>query len=159
PGLFKRVERANALKPDLFLSVHHDAAPDKFMQSWKVDGKQQKYCDRFSGHSVFVSNESSHQKENRAFAHQLGMALKHRGLAYATQYTQKFMGNRQRVLLDREAGVYEFNHLVVLMETKMPAALLEAGSIVNRDEELKLATPARQKLIGSAVVEAVDAFC
>ena len=41
----------------------------------------------------------------------------------------------------------------------MPAALLEAGSIVNRDEELALETPERQQLIGAAVVAAVDGFC
>jgi N-acetylmuramoyl-L-alanine amidase len=41
----------------------------------------------------------------------------------------------------------------------MPAVLLEAGSIVNRDEELALETPERQELTSSAVVEAVDAFC
>jgi N-acetylmuramoyl-L-alanine amidase len=63
------------------------------------------------------------------------------------------------VLIDPQAGVYQYNQLVVLKETRMPAALLEAGSIVNRDEELRLATPEHQALIASAVVEAVDAFC
>jgi N-acetylmuramoyl-L-alanine amidase len=41
----------------------------------------------------------------------------------------------------------------------MPAVLLESGSIVNRDEELLLATPERQAIMSAAVVEAVDAFC
>src|SRR5262249_14204955 len=151
PGLFKRVARANALKPDVFLSIHHDAVPDKFLETWQVDGKTQHYSDRFPGHSLFVSTDNSNHKASPAFAHLLGMALKSHGLAYTPHYTQKFMGKRQRVLLDREAGVYEFNHLVVLMMTHMPAALLEAGSIVNRDEELQLATPQRQQLTSAAV--------
>jgi hypothetical protein len=41
----------------------------------------------------------------------------------------------------------------------MPAVLLEAGSIVNRDEELALASPERQQLITAAVVDAVDSYC
>jgi N-acetylmuramoyl-L-alanine amidase len=41
----------------------------------------------------------------------------------------------------------------------MPAVLLEAGSIINRTEELQLATPERQMLIAGAVVEAMDKFC
>ena len=41
----------------------------------------------------------------------------------------------------------------------MPAALLEAGSIINRDEELAMETPARQGLIAASVVDAVDTFC
>jgi hypothetical protein len=41
----------------------------------------------------------------------------------------------------------------------MPAVLLEAGSIINRDEELEMATPERQALIGEAVTDAVAQFC
>jgi hypothetical protein len=37
--------------------------------------------------------------------------------------------------------------------------LLEAGSIVNRDEELVVASPERQQLVSAAVVDAVDSFC
>jgi hypothetical protein len=42
---------------------------------------------------------------------------------------------RRRAPLD--AGVYRYDQLVVLRST--PAVLLEAGSIVNRQEELELA--------------------
>jgi N-acetylmuramoyl-L-alanine amidase len=41
----------------------------------------------------------------------------------------------------------------------MPAVLLEAGSIVNRDEELVMQTPERQALISAAATEAVEKFC
>jgi SH3-like domain-containing protein len=41
----------------------------------------------------------------------------------------------------------------------MPAVLIEGGSIVNRDEELVVSTPAFRSLIASAVVESVGAFC
>ena len=37
--------------------------------------------------------------------------------------------------------------------------LLEAGSIVNRQEELELASPERRELISAAVVSAVKDFC
>jgi N-acetylmuramoyl-L-alanine amidase len=41
----------------------------------------------------------------------------------------------------------------------MPAVLLEAGSIVNREEELLLASPERQALVSAAITDAVDEFC
>jgi N-acetylmuramoyl-L-alanine amidase len=41
----------------------------------------------------------------------------------------------------------------------MPAVLLEAGSIVNRQEELELATPERRSLTSAAVAAAVRDFC
>jgi N-acetylmuramoyl-L-alanine amidase len=41
----------------------------------------------------------------------------------------------------------------------MPAVLLEAGSIVNRQEELELGTPERRSLTTAAIVAAVENFC
>jgi hypothetical protein len=69
------------------------------------------------------------------------------------------MGHRRRPLIDAEAGVYRYDQLVVLRDTRMPAALLEAGSIIHRDEELLMATPEHQSLISAAVTDAVKAFC
>ena len=51
------------------------------------------------------------------------------------------MGHRRRELLDADAGVYRYDQLIVLRMTRMPAVLLEAGSIVNRQEELELGAP------------------
>lgn len=75
-----------------------------------------------------------------------------RGLKYAPRYTKVFMGHNRHKALDDQAGVYQYDALFVLTRIRMPAASLEAGSMVNRDEELALAMPARQKLIGAAVV-------
>jgi len=158
-GLFKRVARANGLNPDLFLSVHHDSVPDRMVETWEVDGKTQHYNDRFPGHSIFVSNNNADRVGSLAFARQLGLALKAHGLKYTPHYTEKFMGKRRRELVDAQAGVYRYDQLIVLKDTHMPAALLEAGSIINRNEELLLATPEHQALMAGAVVEAVDAFC
>jgi N-acetylmuramoyl-L-alanine amidase len=158
-GLFKRVALANALKADLFLAIHHDSVPDKMLEAWQVDGHEQQYNDRFPGHSLFVSNGNGDRAGSLAFARQLGLALKARGLTYTPHYTEQFMGKRRRELLDPQAGVYRYDQLIVLKKTQMPAVLMEAGSIVNRDEELLLATPEREAIMAGAVVEAVDAFC
>jgi N-acetylmuramoyl-L-alanine amidase len=158
-GLFRRAAHANGLKADVLLSVHHDAVPEQFLETWQVDGQEQHFSDRFPGHSLYISEENRDRAGSLAFGRLLGEALRTRGLHYTPHYTEKFMGNRRRELLDPQAGVYRYDQLVVLKETHMPAVLLEAGSIVNRDEELVLKTPERQETIGAAVVEAVDAFC
>jgi N-acetylmuramoyl-L-alanine amidase len=69
------------------------------------------------------------------------------------------MGRQRRVLVDRAAGVYRFDQLIVLKEARMPAVLFEAGSIIHRDEELAMSSAGRQSIIATAMAEAVEAFC
>jgi N-acetylmuramoyl-L-alanine amidase len=89
----------------------------------------------------------------------LGEQLKARGLQYTPHYVEKFMGHRQRLLVDVRAGVYRYDQLIVLKSTRMPAVLLEAGSIINRDEEVMMSSPERQSLVSAAVTDAVESFC
>lgn len=129
------------------------------MESWEHAGRQQRFSDRFRGHSIFVSYGNPHSEASVLFARLLGRELKARGLRYTPHYAEAFMGERRRELVDRQAGVYRYDQLIVLRDTRMPAVLLEAGSIVHREEELLLGTPAHQSLIGAAVADAVERFC
>src|SRR5215472_59368 len=81
------------------------------------------------------------------------------GVRGYTPDTLALMGHHRRILLDSEAGVYRYDELIVLRRTSMPAVLLEAGSIVNRQEELELGTSERRSLTSAAVVAAVENFC
>lgn len=159
PSLVRRVVDANKLNADLLLSIHHDSVPDKFKEKWEYEGKELQFSDRFKGHSIFVSRDNRKADASLLFARLLGKQLKARGFEYATQYALPIMGNRRRELLDAEFGVYRFDELYVLKHTQMPAALMEAGSIIHRDEELLSNTDERQALIAASVVEAVDEFC
>jgi N-acetylmuramoyl-L-alanine amidase len=158
-SLAQRVARANSSSADLFLSIHHDSVPNSFLEKWEFLGRRLGYSDRFKGHSIFVSNANPSFRTSVQFASLLGKELNARGLVYAHHYTEKFMGHRQRILVDAEAGVYRYDQLIVLKDTRMPAVLLEAGSIINRDEEQAMASPERQLLIASSVVRAVENFC
>jgi N-acetylmuramoyl-L-alanine amidase len=158
-SLVQRVDRANRLGADLFLSIHHDSVPNSFLLKWEYEGEHRGYSDRFKGHSLFVSIDNGDYKGSVLFGQLLGNQLKERGLVYTPHYTEKFMGNRRRILVDQEAGVYRYDQLIVLKSTHMPAVLLEAGSIINREEELLVATPEHQALISAAVTDAVKAFC
>ena len=159
PSLVKRVTAANDLNADLFLSIHHDSVPNKFLEDWEFEGKKSHFSDRFSGYSVFVSRENPDFKTSLAFAELLAKEMKAQGLQYAQQYSQAIMGHYQHPLLNKETGVYSYDQLVVLRTTRMPAVLLEAGSIINRDEELKMDSPERQDIISGAVVAAAKEFC
>jgi N-acetylmuramoyl-L-alanine amidase len=158
-SLYARVARANDLSANLLLSIHHDSVPDKFLEKWDYNGKRKTFSDRFKGHSIFVSDDNIDPKDSLLFGSILGQQLKARGFQYTPHYTESFMGRWKRVLLDAIVGVYRYDTLFVLKKTQMPAVLLEAGSIANRDEELEMASPERQQLISAAEVDAVDRFC
>jgi N-acetylmuramoyl-L-alanine amidase len=158
-GLVERVKRANALGADLFLSIHHDSVPDKFLEKWEFEGEQRSFSDRFSGHSIFISHDNSNRGRSLIFARLLGSQLRERGLQYTRHYTDRIMGPRQRLLVDAQAGVYRYDQLVVLRNPGMPAVLLEAGSIINREEELRMGSAEHQALISGAVADAVEMFC
>ena len=158
-SLAARVARANASKADVFLSIHHDSVPDRMLQKWEYEGESHRYNDQYPGHSIFVSIDNPDYQSSLLFATIIGKELKTRGLKYTPHYTDAIMGSRRRLLVDADAGVYRYDQLIVLRQTHMPAVLLEAGSIVNRSEELELQKPERLKLVAAAVGEALDRYC
>jgi N-acetylmuramoyl-L-alanine amidase len=158
-SLMKRVAVANKSNPDLLLSIHHDSVPGGFLEDWEFEGKARRFSDRFGGYSVFVSRRNPQFKASLKFARMLGHQMAARDQQFARQYDQMFMGKYQRQLLDFDAGVYRYDELVVLGRTRMPAVLLEAGSIINRDEELVMGSPEYRDLVSAAVVSAVTEYC
>jgi N-acetylmuramoyl-L-alanine amidase len=158
-GLFERAARANAMHADLFIAIHHDSVPDNLKQIWEYAGQKNEFNDDYPGYAIFISNDNADRAGSLLFGSMLGHELERRSLHYTPHYTLALMGHRRRILVDAEAGVYRYDQLIVLRETRMPAVLLEAGSIVNRQEELELATPERRALTSAAIAVAVANFC
>ena len=159
PGLIERAKRANAMHANLFMAIHHDFVPDQLLETWQYEGLENHFSDRFTGYAVFISNDNAARAGSLAFGHALGKHLQAAGLHYTPHYTLPLMGRHRHELLDADAGVYRYDQLLVLRHTLMPAVLLEAGSIVNRQEELELATSARRLLTAKGVAAAVADFC
>jgi N-acetylmuramoyl-L-alanine amidase len=156
--LRKRVDKANALDPRLLISIHHDSAQARFLKTWEVGGRLLKYTDRFSGFSLFVSGANAKFEASTTFATRIADQLLGSGLGFSTHHAENIDGER-KVLLDSARGIYEYRNLRVLKETRMPAVLLEAGVILNRDEEVALATPERRLAISDAIATAALQMC
>jgi len=159
PSLAKRVASANRRGADLFLSIHHDSVPDIYVDKWEFEGKKRAFNDMFGGYSVFVSKLNPNFGASLRFARLLGNQMAGRELQFARQYDQWFMGKYQRELLDVEAGVYRYDQLIVLKQTSMPAVLLESGSIINREEELVMASDEHKNKVAAAVASAASEYC
>jgi N-acetylmuramoyl-L-alanine amidase len=156
--LARRVAAAAALSPALVISIHHDSVQERYLEDWRFAGMPLRYSDRFSGFSIFVSRASPLFEEGLAFARELGRTLVAAGLRFSSHHAERIAGEN-RETLDGEAGVFEFRNLRVLKQPAAPAILFEAGIIVNRAEEIDLASPARRQLTATAIVEAVAAMC
>jgi N-acetylmuramoyl-L-alanine amidase len=157
-GLVERAARANSVHANLFIAIHHDSVPDDFLKTWEYDGQENRYNDDYPGYAIFISNDNADRAGSLVFGSLLGKALESRGLHYTPHYTLALMGHRRRILIDGDAGVYRYDQLIVLRETKMPAVLLEAGSIVNRREELELGTQERRSATSAATAATVADF-
>ena len=156
--LLRRLQNTNAIKPDLFLSVHHDSAQPQFFAEWEYQGQLYPYSDIFKGWSLFISNHNSQPKNSFKFASLLANALLKHGLPFSTHHAMAIKGEGRR-FVDMDKGIYQFDNLIVLKGVHAPAVLLEAGVIVNRDEETQLSSINRQSAISESVSKAVDEYC
>ena len=154
-ALPERTRIAASRHADLFVSIHHDSAQDKYLEPRKgEDGKTQMYTDKFSGYSIFVSRKNPRYEESLDLARQIGRAMKRANMIFATHHNEPIAGEN-RPIVDRDAGVYAFDDLVVLKTASMPAVLVECGVIVNPKEEKDLLTDPRQVTITAAIVRGI----
>jgi N-acetylmuramoyl-L-alanine amidase len=157
--LADRSRIAAAKNADLFISIHHDSAQDQYLKTQDVGGKKQSYTDdnRFSGYSVFVSRKNPRYEESFAVARSIGRAMKSHDFKFAEHHEEAVRGEN-RLILDKQTGVYAFDDLVVLKTATMPAVLVECGVIVNRGEEKLLRTPEGQASIAAAIVRGITDY-
>lgn len=156
--LTDRTRLARDAGASLFLSLHHDSVQPRYLSTWTVEGHERPYSDLFRGYSVFVSDEGARPADSLRFASLLGTALLAGGFVPSLYHAEPIPGEG-RPLLDRRLGILRFDKLAVLRTAAMPAVLLEAAVIVNRQEEQEARSPAFLKRMAAAVTRAVLQFC
>ena len=159
-ALAERVKRANALGADLFLSIHHDSVPDKFLEKWEFDGVQRGFSDRFSGHSIFISIRQQRPCRQSAVCENARQSVAKTGIEVHASLHGSEHGPPPAAAGRPANRCLSLRSSCSCSETpSMPAVLLEAGSIINREEELRMGSVERQSLISAAVADAVESFC
>lgn len=155
--LASRPRQAKDAGAQLFISVHHDSAKLRFHRPWTFEGQPRTYLDdRFRGFSLFVSRNNAAWPLALKCASAIGAQLIARGFRPSRYHADPILGSA-REFADETNGVHFYDNLAVLRHATMPALLMEAGVIVNRDEEMALAQTATQQSIAAAVVSGVAA--
>lgn len=133
---------------NLFVSIHHDSMQQQFIDA----GRQRE----FHGFAVFVSERNPHYAESLRCAKSIAEHLLAAGERPSLYHAQPIKGEN-RPLIDPQLGIHRFDDLVVLRTAPIPAVLVEAGVIVNPDEEKRLAQRDTIQRLGAAIAGGIDA--
>jgi N-acetylmuramoyl-L-alanine amidase len=158
--LIRRARDLSGRKPNLMLSLHHDSVQDQFLVKGELEGKQRTFTRKpdARGYSIFISRDNSRLEESKRFAKFLGNELLKRGLKPTMHHHEPLPGEN-RPIFDERAGVFFYDHLVVLRQVTAPAVLLESAVITEPDDENRANDPAYRTKITDAIVAAIDQFC
>ncbi len=131
---------------DLFLSIHHDSVREEFLPAAGL----------FSGFSLFVSRLNPRPEKSLACAAAIGERLRAAGFAPSRYHADPALGSG-RAFADEANGVHYYDNLAVARTATMPSVLVEAGVIVNPEEEQRLRDPQVRDRIARAIAGAVAA--
>jgi N-acetylmuramoyl-L-alanine amidase len=138
PLLHKRTRQARGAA--LFVSIHHDSVKRRYLSD----------AQRFAGFSLFVSRFNRQPQKSLACASAIGAELRAAGFTASRYHADPVFGEN-RPFADEANGVHFYDNLAVGRSAAMPSVLIEAGVIVNRDEESRLKDPAVQRRLAEAI--------
>jgi len=138
----------------LVVSIHHDSVKPEFLGQDTTAGDVAPHTERFSGFALFVSRKNMQINKSLACASAIGRSLRQFGFKPSYYHADPNLGEG-RTFADRNNGVHFFDDLIILKRATSAAVLLEAGVIVNREEEKLLRSPDTISRIAQAVALAV----
>ncbi len=130
---------------DLFVSIHHDSVKQRLLPR----------ADEFSGFSLFISRDNPHVDRSLACASSIGKALRGKDFKASRYHADAELGE-SRPFADEANGVHYYDNLAVGRSARMASVLVEAGVIVNREEERRMRDPAVRARIAAAVAGGVQ---
>jgi len=125
---------------DLFVSIHHDSVKERLLPE----------ADRFAGFSLFISKFNPFPGRSLACASRMGKRLRESGFTPSRYHADPVLG-APRPFADEANGVHYYDKLAVGRSAEMPAVLVEAGVIVNHEEERRMRDPEVRRRIASAI--------
>lgn len=129
---------------DLFVSIHHDSVKEALLPQ----------AERFSGFSLFISRMNAKPERSLACASAIGARLRGAGFTPSRYHADAVLGE-SRPFADEPNGVHYYDRLAVGRSAAMASVLVEAGVIVNRDEDSRMRKPEVRRRIATAVAEGV----
>lgn len=163
--LNQRARKASANKADIFLSIHADAAENRNARGssvyvlstrgassqrarWLAD--KENAADVIGGGRVRVADDT--------LASVLLDLTQSGNMRASEDAAGHVLGGLKRVGNNHKPDIERANFAVLRTSDKMPAMLVETAFISNPDEEKRLADPAFQRTLASAILDGVDRY-
>ena len=113
---------------DLFVSIHHDSMREQVLA---------KKRDELAGFSLFISRNNPKAAKSLACASAIGAELRGAGMTPSRYHADPVIGEN-RPFADELNGVHFYDNLAVAHTARMPSVLVEAGVIVNAQEDSRM---------------------
>ena len=126
---------------DLFLSIHHDSMRESVITTRRDD---------LAGFSLFISRRNPDPAKSLACASAIGARLRAAGVVPSRYHADPVIGEN-RPFADERNGVHYYDNLAVAHTAAMPAVLVEAGVIANRQEEVRMRDPRVRRQVAAAI--------
>ena len=153
-----RANTANLHHALVMLSIHHDSAQLVHLESVIHDGiRTYRTRKPIAGYSIFVSKKNPQFDSSYIFANLLGEELLKLGRNPSLHHAEPITGEG-RTLLDTSLGIYQYDDLIVLKKTNIPAVLLEVGVIVDQSDEAYVTRIDHQESIINAILASIRKF-
>lgn len=129
--LNKRAPQAS--QSALMVSIHHDALQAQDLSKWIYKDKELPFNDDIHGFGVFVSTKNPQFEKSLQCAKIIATNLMTTGFT-PNYYHARDIANERKHLFFNNLPVYQYDNLIVLKTANVPALLIEAGVLTNRQE-------------------------
>jgi N-acetylmuramoyl-L-alanine amidase len=154
----ERPEKAFCSGADIFISIHHDSVDEKLKTVVEDRGQQLRYNDRVEGYTVYFSSQNAYALLSKSLSLNLAETLLAAGVVPATAY-RDIIADGLRQPVDSELNVFDFPKLKVSQASPIPAILIEAGFMSNRNDIKRLRDSEYQSRIAHGIVQGIKATC
>ena len=166
--LYSRIALANEKQAGLFISIHHDSVQEHHLlrtDDGKIIDVRDDFKQQFNpGYSIYIAsdpkypNTELHYLDALKFARIFAKKMQSIGRKPSTYHEDK-PGQDNYQSIDLSQGIYNSKTiLVVLRNAKMPAVLIEAGVIVDVEDEKIISSQAFKDQFAVALAESIDEF-
>jgi len=159
-SLRSRPQQALCAGADVFISIHQDNVDNsKKKQTHRtIDGKEVGSNDEIGGYTIYFSSKNMMADLSKKLAKFISEEFIAVGIPSAIEH-QAYIADERRKLVDQKLNIWDYEELVVSKYSTIPAILIEAGFLSNRQDVARLKDAAFQKKIADAIAQATLAAC